>query len=260
MIGQSSGSVVIIILVVVSLFAALNYAFMDGTRTSVAWLMDEEQQAETIANVDCALHISAANKRLEARGCEGLISALPDGSNPLPGAPSDGSCSVYHPNGGGVKNCQNLAMPLSDPCVGSPSIGTVCADGAIYVGDYSGNRYFIAATNEPTTLRHKTTSTGVLPNLFNSMSGEANTNAMEAEGLALYPAAAACRARGPQWFLPSIGELSNFWPALSSWGVLNSFWSSNQVCCTIPVAHTARTIGSAAPKASLRGVRCMRRE
>ena len=64
-----------------------------------------------------------------------MISSLADGSNPNPNAPTDGSCSLYHPNGGGVKACTGIAAASgADSCLGTPASGTLCADGSIYAG------------------------------------------------------------------------------------------------------------------------------
>jgi len=101
----TSGSVILIILITVSLFAALTYAFLQNTNTNIAWLEKEKDSAAVIGAEDCSNNVLAATKRLEARGCEGLISSATDGSNANVGAPSDGSCSIYHPNGGGIKPC-----------------------------------------------------------------------------------------------------------------------------------------------------------
>lgn len=91
--------------VAVALFGLLAYAFMKSSRTSTNWLQSEKTSAEATSALDCTNAIDMATRRLEARGCEGMISLLEDGSNPDPQAPNDGSCSVYNANGGGVKPC-----------------------------------------------------------------------------------------------------------------------------------------------------------
>jgi hypothetical protein len=103
--NSQRGSAIMILFIAVALFGLLAYAFMQGTRTSTGWLKTEADKAAVVTSEDCANSIDMAMKRLKSRGCAAAISTAPDGSNVLPGAPTDGSCSVYHVNGGGVKPC-----------------------------------------------------------------------------------------------------------------------------------------------------------
>jgi hypothetical protein len=94
-------------------------------------------------------------------------------------------------------------IPAPDACEIGPA-GTVCEDGAIYVGNMaSGARMYAAPADEATLLAQ----TAVTPVNFNNLStnlsdGILNTNAMMRDP-AGHPAAAACRARGEDWFLPA---------------------------------------------------------
>lgn len=132
--SSQSGSAIFILFVAVALFGMLGYAFMNSTKTSMGWYEDEKANASQIASADCQLAVASAVKRLEMRGCGTMISNLPDGSNPAPNAPTDGSCSIYHVNGGGVKACTGLATGGADNCRLAPSPGTMCADGTVYAG------------------------------------------------------------------------------------------------------------------------------
>lgn len=130
--SSERGSAIIWLFIAVALFGALAYAFMSGTRTSTAWLENEQAKAAATGGQDCMNTVDMATKRLEARGCGALISYNSDGS-PSPDGPEDGSCSIYHVNGGGAKVCGGPTTS-GDPCAGSPSLGQLCSDGTIYVG------------------------------------------------------------------------------------------------------------------------------
>lgn len=91
------------IFIAIALLAALSYAFMQGSRGGLSMIENEQDSAAATGAQDCTNTINMAVKRLELRGCGATISHAEDGSNSNPGAPSNGSCSVYHPNGGGVK-------------------------------------------------------------------------------------------------------------------------------------------------------------
>lgn len=61
-----------------------------------------------MASIDyqsCAIAIARAEVRFNQRGCAGLISYAAEGSNSISGAPTDGSCSIFHSSSGGVNPC-----------------------------------------------------------------------------------------------------------------------------------------------------------
>ena len=91
--------------IAVALFAALAFALMQGSRNNLNLITGERDRAAATQSQDCTNAIDLAVKRLEARGCGNKISYQTDGSNPAAGAPVDGSCSVYHANGGATKPC-----------------------------------------------------------------------------------------------------------------------------------------------------------
>lgn len=271
---SQTGSMILLLFVCVALFGALAYAVTQGSRSSVEWLKTEEIKSAATGTADCSNTVNLAFKRLELRGCGSLISALPDGSNTIPGAPTDGSCSIYHPNGGGARNCSNLAMPVTDLCVGSPARGTQCADGSWFIGTgaplgNAGTNYYAAPTDEPGTYMLKTTST-YTAGADDYSDGVVSTNAMIAGGPALHPAAQACRARGPQWFLLSVNELNNIMGALPSIaatiGMQNgSYWAG--LIINNPSFQRGRGSarnfigggGSVSPAATAFRVRCFRK-
>lgn len=119
------GSVIIMLFIAVALFGLLAFAMLQGSRSNLAMMSSEAQKAEATRAQDCANVIDMAAKRLEARGCGALVSYNQDGSNGNAGAPADGSCSIYHSNGGGVKPCGPAAAPPA--CAsGGASVGGHC--------------------------------------------------------------------------------------------------------------------------------------
>jgi hypothetical protein len=224
--------------IAVALFGMLAYAFSQNSRTSMTWIETEKQNAAVIGGQDCANAMDMALKRLEARGCGNLVSYRLDGTNGNDGAPKDGSCSLYHPNGGGLKNCNNTATPTYT-CLNGP-VGTRCPDGSIYVGQGSGNvRVYMNSVDTTTSAPYQ--SGGLIDTgAVDFLDGEANTDmlmALHTAGPQTYPAAAACRAMGPQWYLPATQELEFVWLSrfqinLATAGINTTgdqYWSSTQL-------------------------------
>lgn len=103
--NSEQGSAILYLFVLVALFGFLAYIFAYGSRGNIAMLTSEQTKATVTTTTQCANNLAMATKRLEARGCGAMISSATDGSNSNPGAPTDGSCSIYHPNGGGITYC-----------------------------------------------------------------------------------------------------------------------------------------------------------
>lgn len=205
------GSAIIMLFIAVALFGMISYAFLQGSRGNTNMIIGEADKAAVMASQDCSNAVSLAIKRLAARGCGDLVSTAADGSNTNPGAPSDGSCSIYHPNGGGVKDC-GLASSPADPCLTGP-IGTVCTnDGAVYIGDVGGNRIYAAAADEAVGPAWKTSNTATA-GTGSATDGLANTAAIVAAGAGLHPVGLACNAKSPPgtWYLPARNELQLVW-------------------------------------------------
>ena len=104
--SSERGSAILWILIAVGLFAALNYAFTNSTRTSTSLLTDT--QAESYANQIIAYgnEVKSAIKRMQLRGCSdteiSFENAVVSGySNP--NSPSNKSCHVFDIAGGGVQ-------------------------------------------------------------------------------------------------------------------------------------------------------------
>jgi hypothetical protein len=200
------GSAIIMLFIAVALFAALGYAFFQGSRTSTSMMTGEASKAKGAEMQDCTNTVTMATKRLQLRGCGTRISLALDGTNTNPGAPTDGSCSVYHPNGGGAKACTMVPT-----CVlTSLAIGQGC-DGVIYAGSLSGRRIYTNGA-DLISIRFNTGGGNPLnpPGVATSTSdGMLNTNQLLAQSNTETPyvAAQTCRALGPKWYMPSSDEM-----------------------------------------------------
>jgi hypothetical protein len=99
-----------------------------------------------------------------------------------------------------------------DPCAGAtPSIGTMCADGAVYAGEVNGRNVFLESTVSSNGAAYKSAQTFT--------TGTNTTNdpvqiklAMSYAGLANFPAQSVCDAKGvssygSNWYLPSQADL-----------------------------------------------------
>lgn len=204
------GSIIVYLFICVALFGMLIYAFNRGTRTSLSWIEGEKDKADVTRSTECANNLNLAQKRLELRGCAGMISVSSDGVNTNPDAPTDGSCSIYHPNGGGLRPCDGVVV-ASDPCASSPARGDRCADGSFYLGNGTtgglpAGDYYAWPMDEAITYAWKTSNTATA-GTGSMTNGTANTASMAAAGLPLHPAAGACQAHGPEWFVPALNEL-----------------------------------------------------
>ncbi len=242
------GGAIFILFIVVALFGMLTYAFTNSTKTSIGWFEDERGTASQISSADCQLAVASAVKRLELRGCGTMISNNADGSNTNPNAPTDGSCSIYHVNGGGVKACTGLATGGADNCALAPSPGTLCKDGTVYAGlSPDGNvKMFATPADAPGTYtwnNGNTTGqtntaivncTTVSPGGGGCRTGESNTTLLATEdadstifGIQPHLAALYCYnlvAYGhDDWYLPAADELNVLYQNRNAGALLNSF-------------------------------------
>lgn len=220
--ANERGSAIYILFIAIAMFGAISYALLQSSRTSTAMIEGEAHKASATASTACTMAVNMAAKRLEARGCGGAVSWTVDGSSL---EHPDGSCSVFHPNGGGVKPCNGLATAAL--CrLENLQIGESCG-GAIYAGTVNGYRLYAAAADSAiTTWNSGCGSGGCLPYIMShDVDGEMNTNyLLSLTGPAApYKAAQTCRAMGPEWYLPSRPEMLLVYNARNSGDFAGTF-------------------------------------
>ncbi len=265
--------------ILVALFGALAYAFLQGTRTSTDWIENEQSKAEATNSLDCSNAVSMAVKRLEARGCSGLLSMHGDGSNDIVGAPTNGSCSVFHTNGGGVKKCGSLAT-CSSAELATLSIGEQCG-GQIYAGvsPDNGQRMYAAVNDSGAFIWADLVGAGnyTTTNITNDDTGMANSTALlslDADnvrpGSQSHIAAAYCRslnqAGKSDWYLPARYELNVLYTNLSANGTMSPsgiYWSSTETngwgCCAQALDFSSGSFASINKYFDAK-IRCVRKE
>lgn len=228
--ASQRGSAIIMLFIAVALFGLVSYAFLHGSRGNMNMITDEASKASGYQSQDCSNAVNMATKRLEARGCGTQISYLADGSNINTGAPRDGSCSVFHPNGGGVKPCNTSAIDPGSTCILTLNVGESC-NGLVYAGELGGERlYTTPADTTQTTYNNGTLNWGgTLTGAQSTTNGMANTDWLVAQTGAAAPfrAAQACRALGAEWYLPSRDELLVLYNARNTGDFSGTFKSAS---------------------------------
>lgn len=231
------GSAIMMLFIMVALFGLLSFAFLRGTDGSTSWLQKEQSSAAATGDQDCATASSMAVKRLQLRGCGDKISYNADGSNNKVGAPTDGSCSIFHTNGGGVKYCSGAVT--EPPCTAAQllalSIGQSCSD-AVYAGLDGSTRIYTTKADQGSYPWNNGTPSYVDHGLTSDTDGLSGTNTLVAatDAGAPYLAAQACRALGPKWYLPSLVEQSvlinnrNVGELAGSFNLTGNYWSTKE--------------------------------
>jgi hypothetical protein len=234
MFTSQRGSAIIMLLIAVALFAMVTYAFLQGSRGNVGMMTSEAAKVAGYTSQDCTNSFNMGMKRLKAHGCENMISMNPDGSNSNPGAPRDGSCSLYHPNGGGAKHCDLSTTPVAACTVAT--IGDICPDGSVYAGlSPDGNtRMYTTPNDGPNLPWNNGNSTGtVATGATNTITGYANTMmivAMDADtdtpGVQPHQAFQYCvdlvAHSHDDWYMPSQAEIGVLGDSQEEIGGFNS--------------------------------------
>ncbi len=106
MIKNQSGNVLFYILIAVALIASLSFAVTQGNRENTGHLDDKKTEMSANRLIEYSNTVANAISQLRLRGCteteisfENDLSATNYNNS---GAPSDESCHVFKPNGGGV--------------------------------------------------------------------------------------------------------------------------------------------------------------
>lgn len=123
-----------------------------------------------------------------------------------PDIPGTFTLNLTARDGAGNFATRSFSIPvIAAPCSQSLIIGCTAPDGAVYAGNtVGGSQMYVAAADEGSFMWGgdcKNDSTA-----DHDTDGLANTNILVADGHG-HPAAEACRARGPDWYLPAIQEL-----------------------------------------------------
>ena len=273
------GSAIILLFVMVALFGLISYAFLQNSRGGMNWIKGEQSKAETTNSQDCSNAVNMAARRLDARGCSGLISYHGDGTNEIPGAPTDGSCSIFHANGGGVKKCGSLAT-CSTSELAALAIGQQCG-GQVYAGQsLDGNKRMYTTSADSPDLTWSDLMGGgnfTTTNIVDDVTGMANSVALlslDADngrpGIQQHPAAAFCRAMNysgkTDWYLPARWEMSTMFDNRSAIGNFSSsgaYWTSTESngwgCCAMAQDFGSGNFGSI-NKHFTGKVRCVRKQ
>ena len=260
------GSAILFLFIAVALFGAVSWAMLGSSRTSLYMVQGEVKKVDPIAQGNCTNAVVLGVKRLTARGCPSLSFRMDGASTDTP----DGSCSIYAPNGGGVAPC--YAAAVDGYCEGNREdlkIGERCG-GLFYIGMSAGHRVYTSANDTGKALWNNGNNNMIATMIRNAADGLANTNALIGltDSGSPYQAAILCRSLGPQWYLPSSGELKllvnipsiqktlikDEWPT-------GTYWSSTENtptrACGLSVPDAANCAGWF--KNSVRNIRCVRR-
>mgnify|MGYP001484223977 CR=1 FL=1 len=220
---------------------------------------------------------------LSAPSSQPAACALPWGGDLAHGQTVDAFASATVPYGqecvAETRSCMDGVLSGSAPeqsctvrpqeCSTTTVPGAACDDGAVYLGNHviAGNTYrlYVAPQSEPSAIRAGQVAASVQHVFPEAASdGKGNTDRLVAivDESQSYPAAIACRAHGPEWYLPSMDELALMWGRSSDIqgiGPTLDFWSSTPF---LPGNFGFRR-GSQqyqAAQTQTKRVRCMRRE
>lgn len=268
--SSQRGSAIMMLFIVVALFGLLAFAFMRSTGTSTGWLKKEQSKAATTNAQDCTNAVNMAIKRLEIRGCGALVSYNSDGTNSNAGAPTDGSCSIFHSNGGGVKPCNASAVApaCSTSQLQALSVGQSCGD-AIHVGNDGGRLYAARADLGPLTFDNGS-GVNIDHNATSTTDGMSNTNILAAAVDAGAPyAAKSCRSLGAKWYMPSVSEIrllvqnQNVGELAGTFDSNGEYWTSQEADNGNSAVY--QWFGNywsdnGSPKTAAKKVRCVRRD
>lgn len=104
-INRERGSAIIWILVMVALFAALNYAVSQNSRTGENQISEQQANLAATEILDYAAAVKRAVQELMINGCSDTEISFENNAvagYTNPNAPSDGSCHIFNSNGGGL--------------------------------------------------------------------------------------------------------------------------------------------------------------
>ncbi len=176
------------------------------------------------------------------------------------------------------------AFAATDPCQGSPSPGTVCADGTVYAGlTPDGNVPMATTTTDVNSTNYSLSliswnnggSNYAVSGLNNAVTGQANTAALNAsqDAGSPYKAAQACvdlSSNGHNdWYLPAADELSvliqnaaaigNFLSGYTYWSSTEEAQNNIAADYAVQQADSSGSASSGGLKSYANRVRCVRK-
>lgn len=231
------GNILFLILLAVVLFAALSYAVTSSMRGDGKNASGEKAQLDQAVMDNYTAAVNAGTLRLQMRGCSTIDYTPPSGW-----ASESHNCQLFHPDGAGVTYidfgtlaCKKLSTDLA--------IGEICGS-LIYAGISGGNRIYTTLANAG-IYKWKTSQTDTT-GADSPSDGKANTDDMTVDlaTAALHPAAAACRALGAEWYLPSKNELNTLWINLVSDAAHTAADPAKQITYNFPTDSPTATYWS----------------
>ena len=233
--NKERGNVLFLILIAVSLFAALSYAVTRMGRTPGSTIEDEKAKLSQ-AQIDVYMaQINQGTNRLKLiNKCKTI-----DYTPPADQGAEDKTCHMFHPYGGGVAYrdfgldaCALQGIDLTALAIGESACGVV------YAGTSGGNRLYTTAADQGQISWNNGTGNWTVTGTTSTSDGLANTNTLVAlaDVGAPYNAANACRALGAEWYLPSQAELNVLYTNRAAIGGFNlsgsfpagRYWSSSE--------------------------------
>lgn len=216
------------------------YAFTAVTNAEMATMVSSNIVTLSGLLDDAPVTISSlvtAQFRINGGAWTSSPSSISNGQTLQVRVASSGSAStqnIAQTSVGGVTSIFRVTTKAADPC-DSPSVtvGTTCADGAVYAGLNSSGAKFFMATSNLGAKAWKTTATDTAGAV--TTDGWLNQKAIEQVGLSSHPGAAACAALGPKWYLPSQDELALFYERIGSYITPGTYYMTSEVFHESPV-------------------------
>ncbi len=214
----NAGNVLFLILIAVALFAALSYVVVHSSRMNAGSISSEEDRLNTARVENYITAINTGLLRLSIVPC-----AVVDYTPPSGWGAGDKRCHLFHPQGGDVPYqdfdlgdgyCVGTAKPWADLAVGEG------CNNLVYAGTSGGNRIYTTTVDNTTGLYG---ASGVLIGATSNTDGLANTELMLAAGSLI---AQACRALGPDWYIPARDEFNVLWASRNTGTLAGTFLGS----------------------------------
>lgn len=145
------GNVLIYILVAVALLGALSFAVAQSGRGNIEQLSAERARLFATEIIEYSSNLGNAVTQLKLRGCD--ESEL-NFDNPIASgydntsAPTDGSCNIFHPNGGSLSWQQQQAQTRNSTNENFTDYQINATNNTPDIGTFNGELYFLAETNE----------------------------------------------------------------------------------------------------------------